>query len=57
MVTPDLINELTIWLEDPYFVQSRRSFNAIHEKAIELFYDHFIPENHFEFHTGNYITL
>ena len=52
MVTPDLISELLTWRDDPYFLHSRRQFNAIHEKTLALFYDHFVPENHFEYHTG-----
>ena len=53
MITPDLIVELTTWLDDPYFINSRRQFNAVHEKTLELVYDNFVPENHLEFHTGN----
>ena len=52
MITPDLVEELTIWLHDPFFLENVRPFNRVHKQNIRFEYDPFLHENRLEFHTG-----
>ena len=51
MITPALLEELQIWELDPYFINSIRHFNHIHEQTVDFGYDPFLPENHYTFST------
>ena len=53
MITPDLVEELLTWKNDPFFIDNVRAFSRIHEQDIRLEYDPFLHENRLEFHTGN----
>ena len=57
MITPDLVEELSTWLNDPYFLNSFRSFGAVHEKTIKIGYDPFIHENEIILHTGKILII
>ena len=52
MITPDLVEELVTWLYDEYFLNSFRTFGAVHEKTVKIGYDAFVHENKIELHTG-----
>ena len=49
------MEELSTWLYDPYFLNSFRSFGAVHEKTIKIGYDPFVHENEIVLHTGKII--
>ena len=56
MITPDLVEELTTWLTDEYFLNCYRKFGAVHEKTIKIGYDPFVLDNEMEIHTGNFLN-
>ena len=57
MVTPDLLEELLIWENDSYFLESIRSFHDVHEQTVSLGYDLTVPNNELIFHTGNFVSF
>ena len=51
-LTPPIIDELYVWLQDPLFLDARRSFNKIGEKDIIFRPRNTLPEGVVEYHTG-----
>ena len=54
-LTPDLIDELNIWMSDPLFLDSSRPFNQIGEMDLDFRPKITTPHGVIEYHTGKRI--
>ena len=52
LLTPYLIDEMTEWLENPFFLESERPFNRVGEHDIIFRPKITQPEGVIEYHTG-----
>ena len=57
LLTPAIMNELETWLNDPFFLESKRPFNKIGEKDIVFRPRFTVGAGVIEYHTGKFVFL
>ena len=57
MVTPDLLDELQVWAEDPFFLDCERDFDRVGEVDLEFHPKVTLDNSVVEYHTGKILKI